>query len=212
MPICVADDKLREQRQFLSISVPLVAPREPAAVPAIPQRHADGVRARHEQRGDVVGLVLEALVVRRPPRSEKLIAHATAIQLHLVEAQAGDVGSGRGDVAVHLDFRTQHGAWIRGRRVFLQVGSDPVRRPIGGAQQAHFPIGGCAPRGGTARVIPHTDLPVVALPRLERRTAIDPVNRGIGGHFPGIPQGTPLKGARLDRNADLVGRLDRTTS
>src|SRR3989441_9886746 len=94
--------------------------------------------------------------------------------------------------------------------LFRSVGRDPIRGPIGWAKQAHFPIGGGAPGGGTARVIPDADLPVVPLPGLRRRTCVHPVNRGIGRHLAGIPQGMPVEGAPLLRDADLVGRLDPT--
>src|SRR5437867_285698 len=163
-------------------------------------------------RAYVTSLVLETFIVRRPPRREELIAHATAVQLHLVQAQTGDVGARRRDGAADHEFRTEHGAGIRRGRVFRELRGNPVGRPVGGAQQAHFPIGGAAPGGGAALPIPAADLPVVALPGFQRRPSIDPVNRGIGHHFAGIPQWMPLERARLRRDADFVGSLDGTPS
>ena len=52
-----------------------------AGVPAVAELGAEGVVAAADQVGDVVGLVLDALVVVGPARGEQLVADLLAVEL-----------------------------------------------------------------------------------------------------------------------------------
>src|SRR5207237_257833 len=62
--------------------------REVAAIPAVAEEDAHRVVTRAQQRGHVVGLVLQALAVARPSGREELVADAPAVEAHLVKAVA----------------------------------------------------------------------------------------------------------------------------
>ena len=92
-----------------------------------------------QQRGDVVGLVLQALVVAGPARREDGITDALAVDGHLVEAVARHVGAGAFDVALQRELAPQHRRRARDLGVLRQIRLDPARLPVGGLQQAHLP-------------------------------------------------------------------------
>ena len=89
--IRVANDDLREQSESPAVIVALTLEADVAAIPSIAECHPDCVRARAKERCDIVGVVLQSLVVARPAWSEEVVTHALAIHFDDVEAQARDV-------------------------------------------------------------------------------------------------------------------------
>ena len=81
----------REEQRGLGAE-PAGAPLEPVptAEPAVAQQHLDAVRARPQQRSDVVRGHLQALAVRREAGDEFVIADADAVEEHLDEAVRRD--------------------------------------------------------------------------------------------------------------------------
>ena len=108
-PIGVAHDDLRQQRDALAVGVATSLPGEPAAIPSISERDADRIRPSAKQVGDVVGLVLEPLVVARPTWREHLVADAAAVDLHLVQAEARHVCARGRDGAVERELGAKQG-------------------------------------------------------------------------------------------------------
>ncbi len=94
MAIGVAKDQLRQNAESRAVVVPFALEAEVPAIPAIAERHRDRVRARPNERRDIVRVVLQALVVAGPTWSEQVISHALTIQLDEVETEAGDIESG----------------------------------------------------------------------------------------------------------------------
>jgi hypothetical protein len=84
------DHELREQPRAVAVRLAWVAVQV-AAVPAVPEDRADRVRARRQQRRDVVDVVRDAFLILRPPRHQRVIAHAPAVDLALVQAECRDV-------------------------------------------------------------------------------------------------------------------------
>ena len=66
-------------------------------VPAVAQEDADGVVARLQLGGDVVGDVEVAAVEACVERVEAVVADAAAVDVQLVESGGGDVGAGPED-------------------------------------------------------------------------------------------------------------------
>ena len=85
---------------------------QPACIPALAQQGGHGVLALAQQRGDIVGLVMNALAVAGPFRREQLLADALAVQAKFVEAQRAGVGGGALDGTVQLERLADH----RGRQ------------------------------------------------------------------------------------------------
>ena len=85
--------ELRDERDLAPVPAATVdpVPAEASAVPAIAQSRDDDVACRPQERGDVVGVGEEPLVVRRPARREQLVADRLAVQPHVVEAERGHV-------------------------------------------------------------------------------------------------------------------------
>ena len=64
------------------------------AVPAVAQHHTDGIGARLQQFGHVVGHVEDAFCVIAGGGIENMIADPLPVEIELVPAQAGDVEAG----------------------------------------------------------------------------------------------------------------------
>ena len=92
----VGDLQLREERGDGAVLLE-AAVAEVAGVPAVGEQRADGVVARVQERGHVVGLVADTEVIVGPLGSEDVIADALAVEARLVEPQRGDVQRGRAD-------------------------------------------------------------------------------------------------------------------
>ena len=60
---------------------------------------------------------------------------------------------------IHLALRERIGHGLVAR----QIGLDPLGRPIGRLQEAHFPAGRFAPAAGLAVAVPRADLPMADL-------------------------------------------------
>ena len=162
-PILVGDLDLQEQSEAIAVDV-ATASRQVSAVPAVAEQHAHGVVPALEQGRDVVGLVLQALVVARPARGEELVAHPLAVEVQLVEPVARHVGARARDGSAQLEHAAQHGHRPAGLHVLREVGLDPARLPVGGLEEAHLPGRRRAPGGRRPSAIPDPDLPVIAQP------------------------------------------------
>ena len=209
--VLVRDAQLEEERQPVSVDVPGVSPPHVAAVPPVTEHGADHVLAGAELIGDVVGLVLETVTVARPPGCEQLVSHGCAVDLHLVEAEAGHVGPGGLHGTVDREGRAQHRSRLGLRDVLLGVGRDPAGLPVLGSQQAHLPVRLGAPLRGSSVVVPHPDAPRVPAPRLEGTAFVGDVDRAVGDDLAGVPEDglfSPARSAFCD--LDLVRRLSHT--
>ena len=104
----------------------------------------DDVLALSQVPRHVVGLVLQPMVVARPARGEELVAHALAVHLQLVEAEAGDVDASRIHDTLDRETPAQHRYGLR-VSVLVGLGLDPARPPVPRIQQPRLPGGGGAP-------------------------------------------------------------------
>ena len=81
-----------------TIPVDLAAkPADGAAVPAVAEDGAERILALSQKRGDIVGLVLDALLIIGPAGGEDFISDASAIDLAFVETERGDDELGGAD-------------------------------------------------------------------------------------------------------------------
>ncbi len=94
MSIRVANDQLRQKTESRAVIVPFTLEAEVPAIPPVTEGHSDCVRARPDEPCDVIGVVLQALVVAGPAWPEEVITHALTIHLDEVKAEARDVESG----------------------------------------------------------------------------------------------------------------------
>ena len=200
----VLDPDLAPQGEAIAVDRAPVGPGEEAAVPAVAQGGADRVLAGAQLPRDVVGLVLEAVVVARPARREELVPHALPVDLQLVEAEARHVRARRLHGALHREGPAQHRRGLRRLRGHVAARLDEAGRPVLGLQEPHLPGRGSAPRRGLPRAVPHADAPGVPPGRLERLSPVRDVDGGRCGDPARVPD-------RLAVACDLhlVGRLDR---
>ncbi len=172
-PILVAHVDLQQQGGVVTVDVAASDPPcEIAPVPAAPEQDAYRVGAGLEQWRDVVGLILEALVVAGPAGGEKLVANALAVEPHLVQAVAGHVGARSDHRAAQREVAPQHRHRSRLGDVLRDVRLDPAGLPVRRLQETHLPPRGLAPGRSLASVVPGANLPVVAAPRLQRRPRV----------------------------------------
>ena len=128
-PIGVGD---RDQPDRLLGAEPAEAVRAEAGTVPAPEPDPDRVGAAAQGRGDVVGLVQGALLVRGAARGQPVVADHAAVDVQLVEPQTGHVGAGRANRAGQCERAAQH---RRGRAVVQQgdatAGVQPAPRPPG---------------------------------------------------------------------------------
>ena len=175
----------------------------------LPSVDADRVRPLLQERGDVVGLVLQALVVAGPAGREDCVPDPLTVDGHLVEPVARYVGAGPLDFAIHGELAPQHRRRPRLRHVVGQAGFDPAGRPVGRLQQARLPEGRLTPGGGRAAAVPDPHAPEAALARPDRRSRIDHVD-GFGRRdHPRVPEQSLAVAQRTfaRRHLELVGGL-----
>jgi hypothetical protein len=140
-----------------------------------------------------------------------MIAHSATVDLHFVEAECRYVGASGCDRAIERELGAEQGTWIRFRRVFDEIGGDPLRLPLRGAHQPCFEERWRAPLGCPSVRAPCAHLPVIALARRERGTGVWPIHRLVGRDFAGAPQGRAREIVRTLGDANLVGALHRPT-
>ena len=208
-PSPVGDDDLHQQAEAIAVDVALVVPGEVAAVPTIAERDADRVRPPLQERRDVVGLVLQALVVARPPRREHRVANSLPVDGHLVEPVARHVRARPLDVAIHGELAPQQRRRAGRLDVLRESGFDPARLPVRRLQEAHFPVGRQAPCGGRAAAVPDPHAPEVALAGTHRRTRVRDVHRLARLDDARVPEEALAVAQRAfaRRHLDLVGGL-----
>ena len=127
-------------------------------------------------------------MVRGPAGREELVADALAVEVELVEAEAGDVETRRAHAVVNTKGPSQEWRrrWEAIRRRCLRA--YPAGRPVRGLQQSGFPKLDRAPWRLAAAVVPDAHAPVIARPRHRGRAAEGHEDRGVGHHSAGIPQ------------------------
>ena len=69
----------------------------------------EGVIAAADEFGDIVGAVIDALVVVSPAGRKEVIADAVAVEAHVHEAQRGGVERGAGDGLVDAELTAEEG-------------------------------------------------------------------------------------------------------
>ena len=186
-----------------------------ARVPAAPENGARGVVAFAQQVRHVVGVVVDPLVVIRPARCKKVLAHALAVDRKLVKPQRRGVERRAAHRLIRGKRLAQIGAWRQHQlRVFVFAGGvvpDPARLPISIFEQAHCPQRRVAPRGYRVRAVPHHHLPMAAHPRRERRARIDHRARLATRYLARVPQVTRVRREFFGRARyeDAVGVLRR---
>ena len=205
-PVLVRDSDLHQKAETLAVDIPASFPGQVPAVPAVAELHSDRVGSGLQERRDVVGLVLEALVVARPSRREELIADAPTVQVHLVEAVARHIGSGLRDRARELELAPQHRRRPALRHVFRQARLDPARLPVRGLEEPHLPGGRRAPGRGATAPVPNAHLPVVPRSGPQRGAFVDTLDGLVRRHLARVPYDF-ARTAPDTRDTDLVGRL-----
>ncbi len=193
-----------------AIEITLAEKPEIASVPAIAENRADDVCALPQQRGDVVGLVLEPAAVGRPAGCEELVTDALAVEKDLIEAQAGDVEARRAYGVADAKRTPQERRW-RWKAIGSGRGrGDPLRGPVGRLQSC-FPKCGRTPGRDAPARIPYAHAPVVPRARRHRRTGVVDKYRRVGGHLSRIPQrvGAASQARLAGRDLQLIRRLHR---
>ena len=75
----------------------LAGPAETATEPAVAEQHLQAVLAVPQQRGDVVSLVAQAMVVTRPARREYFVADPGPVHRRLINTMCRNVKPRRRD-------------------------------------------------------------------------------------------------------------------
>ena len=194
--VLVAENDLRQQAVLVAV-VELAAPRQFRQPPPLGHGNADGIVAPDHQRRDVVSLILQPLLVGRPARCQKVVAHTVPVDARLVDAVGGHIDGRLGHGFRHTERAAEH----RGE-VVAHGRLDPACLPLPDVEQPRTPEGRTAPRRSLAAVVPHAHLPRVTGIRRQRRAVVKDAGRLRRSHFARPPDGTP---AGLD--ADLVGAL-----
>src|SRR6266496_1389284 len=128
--VFVFDLNLYQQRQPVTIEIRLPAKADVAAIPAIAEDYANGILATAQQIGEVVSLILQALVIAGPTRRENLIANTLPVQMHLVQTVARHISPRFLYHAFGLEGAAQQWRRLWPRNVFLQVRLYPARLPV----------------------------------------------------------------------------------
>jgi len=194
--VLVAENDLRQQAVLVAV-VELAAPRQFRQPPPLGHGNADGIVAPDHQRGDVVSLILQPLLVGRPARRQQVVAHTVPVDARLVNAVGGHIDGRLGHGFRHTERAAEHRS-----EVVAHGRLDPACLPLPDVEQPRTPEGRTAPRRSLAAVVPHAHLPRVTGIRRQRRAVVKDAGRLRRSHFARPPDGTP---AGLD--ADLVGAL-----
>ena len=136
-------------------ALPDVGPVDAALVVAVAQAAAQGVFAGAELPGDVVGLVLEPLVVGVEAGGKDLLAHPLSVQRQGIKPHAAGVHPG----GTHGLFKGKVPPQLRE----FPRPPDPAPRP-GLVVLARLKPRGLGPVGGRARLIPDHDPPEIPGP------------------------------------------------
>jgi hypothetical protein len=128
--IGVIDPHLHQQRQSISIETAAAAESNIAAIPSVPESHAYSVLATAQQTGDVIGLILQTLVVAGPARSKQLVADALPIQIHFIKTVTADIDARFLYGAFRLKRFAQQRRRLRCGFVLSQIGFYPTGLPV----------------------------------------------------------------------------------
>src|SRR6266850_3573646 len=100
---------------MLAVEIPLATEADVASIPTITEHYSQHVLSAAEKIRNVVGLILQALVVAGPSGSKDLVADALTIQMHLVQAVAGDISARLLHRTINLERAAQQGRRLRPR-------------------------------------------------------------------------------------------------
>src|SRR5690606_13770051 len=87
----ICDLELIEQRDVGSVLITLIAEADVSAIPTVRQHHTRGVLSGAKVVGDIVYLVLKAVVIARPPRCQHGIANALSVKMCLIQSMGSHV-------------------------------------------------------------------------------------------------------------------------
>src|SRR5439155_81492 len=168
----IADLELCAQGKPPAIEIALAEEPEVPPVPAIAEHCADDIGAWPEQRGHVVGLVLQSAVVRSPAGREELVADALSVEKELVETQAANVETRGAHVVVYPKSSPQQRRRRRETVRRCRRRADPAGGPVGGLQQSRFPKCDGTPWRRAAARVPDAHPPIVSRARHRGRTGV----------------------------------------
>ena len=154
-----------------------------ALVPAVAEHRVKAVLARAQQRRNIIGLILNPVVVIVVERRKRLVGRAPAVYRQLVYAQRRRINAGADGLFAKEERLCKDGMRILAKRRF-----NPFRRP------GFLPLAGFKPRrfahGRFAQERKHLHAPVIARARRERhfrrkaeRGKIGPQAAVIQGRF-----------------------------
>ena len=101
--------KLQQQRGMRAVVLAFAGEADVAGVPPVAQDGAQGIGSFLQQVGDVVSLILNALLVVGPTRRQMSVSNPPAVDLQLVDASRRGVQSGATDGLPQLDLPPQEG-------------------------------------------------------------------------------------------------------
>jgi len=91
----------------ISVGAPAAVETQPAAIPAVGQPGADGVRSGAHMARDVVGVIAQPVGVAGPAGAEHVVADSLPVDLDLVQPVRRHVQPGTFDLAAELEFLAQ---------------------------------------------------------------------------------------------------------
>ena len=207
---------------MLAVVVALLAEADVAAVPAVGQDRPEGVVARADAVGHVVGPVIDPLGVVGPAGVEVVVADAPAVEVQVVDPQRGGVERGAADGLLDLERGAQVGGGGR---------NSPGRRPrppgSTAASRAARRSRSTRPSSPRARASPSTRMPACSRPRAGRRSSqtftfqkhrwcdaerlprVDDGRGLVALDLAAVPEVAPVPAERrlVAGHEDLVGRL-----
>ncbi len=134
------DLELKDESQVVAVATPILAghPPEAPSIPAIAQHGRDDVGAGHEQRGHIVSVGEQAVVVARPARCQQVVTDPTAVDADLVDAQRRDMQARVGDLPIDPELAPQVGRRCRALAARIVGQGDGGGLPVLGPQETRL--------------------------------------------------------------------------
>ncbi len=166
--VVVGDLELRQQAEPLAVDVAQHVPLEEPAPPPVGDDRAEHVVAGGDQRGDVVGVVAEAVGVTRPAGRQDVVADDVPVEMDAVHPGGGHVQPGLLDTPIlQVERAPQVGRRRRPVEWIDRRWRDPRRRPVLRVEQAGFDRERLTPERLVSIVTPNTHTHGSALSRDE---------------------------------------------
>lgn len=107
--------ELGEESGFVTIVVSFPVPAEISGVPAVGEDGGEGVFARAEHVGDIIGVVVDAFFIMCPAWGEVIVSDALTVYMELIDAECGGVYCGAFDGLIECEsFSEAAGGWQLG--------------------------------------------------------------------------------------------------